>query len=562
MLTHLSIRNLTTVDTLDLDLSAGNTALTGETGAGKSVLLGAIAMIAGDRADADRVRHGQDKADITATFDVSKLAKVQQWLADHELDNQELTIRRVISRDGRSKAFINGVSSPLTLLKQLTPLLIHIHSQHEHQRLDNEQYQLSLLDYFADLAGPAAQLRQISRDWRASNQQLNSLINDEQAGEGSQLLQYQLQELDALELLPDEVTQLEAELKLLSSADESIIDADALNQLLSGSDFEQPNLESMLARAIGLAEQLQTKGANVDNLHRCLNDSLISAQEASSEAQHLSQQLTADPQRLALVEQRLGAIYDVARKHRVLPEQLTEHHQSLLLQQSALSQNAEQIAALEIELDALYQDWLSLATKVHKQRKQQAKHLNVAVEACLNKLGMEGAKFDVSLDQAQCPTPRDQGVSTISFGLATSPAAPVKPVGKVASGGELSRISLALQTVTQAVGNVPTMIFDEVDAGIGGETGHVVGELLAELGKHGQVIAVTHLAQVAAKAAQQLFIGKELIEGIATTSLQYVDGEHRISEIARMMGTTGTAIGDSKGVNNGNALAKALLEGA
>ncbi len=553
MLTHLSIRNLTTVDSLDLDLHTGTTALTGETGAGKSVLLGAIAMIAGERADADRVRHGQAKADISATFDVSSLPSVNAWLDEHELiDGDQLTLRRVINKDGRSKAFINGVSSPISLLKQLTPSLVHIHSQHEHTRLDNEQYQLALLDHFADLDQDAGRVKQISRDWRARNQQLAALMQQEHTGNGHQLLQYQLQELDALELGADELSLLEAELKVLSSADEAILDTEALNQLFDGSDFEQPSLEAMLAKALSLSDQLANRGIDVSNLSSCLNDGLIAVQEAARETQILGERLEADPQRLAVVEQRLGVIYDVARKHRVLPEQLNEHHQTLLEQQAALSQNADQVKALQLELDALNQDWQAAASKLHKQRAQQAKHLSKAVEQCLAKLGMQGARFEVQIELTDSPSPRDQGVTHIRFALATSPAAPAKPVGKVASGGELSRISLALQTVTQAAGNVPTMIFDEVDSGIGGETGHIVGELLAELGSHSQVLAVTHLAQVAAKASQQVSIGKQLVNDIATTQLKYVDADERIQEIARMMGTSSA--------EDGSTLAKALLE--
>jgi len=544
MLTQLSIRNFTTVEHLDLDLAPNATALTGETGAGKSVLLGAIGMIAGDRTDTDRIRHGQSKADISATFAIKNLNNVNQWLIEHELQDTdqhetgELIIRRVINKDGRSKAFINGVSCPLNLLKQLAPMLVHIHSQHEHQRLNASNYQLGMLDHFADLSDDADRVKQLYRDWRSASQQLNELqanIKDDATG---QLLQYQLQELDALQLQERELSQLEAELKVLSSADEAIIDAQALIQILAGDSYDEPQLDNALLRAEQLAQQLNDKGADTANLISCINEALIAVQEAANEVKLVAQGLESNPQRLSEVEQRLNSIYDIARKHRVNPDQLADHHARLHAQHAAITDSEQTITHLESKLDSLQQDWHQAAVKLHANRIKQAAHLNKCVIEILDKVGMQGTQFHCKLESNESAQPREQGITDISFTIAPSPSAPLKPISKVASGGELSRISLALQTVTQAAGNVPTMIFDEVDSGIGGETGHAVGTMLADLGSHSQLLSVTHLAQVAAKAHQQLVISKSLHNEVATTSIRHVEGEDRIREIARMMGAS------------------------
>jgi len=557
MLTQLSIRNFTTVEHLDLDLAPNSTALTGETGAGKSVLLGAIGMIAGDRTDVDRIRHGQSKADISATFNISHLTKVKQWLDDHELQddehqgNGELIIRRVINKDGRSKAFINGISCPLSLLKQLAPMLVHIHSQHEHQRLSNTGYQLNMLDHFADLNSDAERVKLLCKEWRTTNQALSELQKHVQDDATGQLLQYQLQELDALQLQEGELGELEAELKVLSSADEAIIDADALAQILTGDSYDELQLDSTLMRAAQLAQQLNDKGVNTDNLSSCINEALIAVQEAGNEIKLVSQGLESDPQRLSQVEQRLNSIYDIARKHRVNPDQLAEHHQQLSNQQLAIVDSAQAISRLESQLDSLQQDWHQVALKLHDSRTKQAKHLEKRVIEVLEKVGMQGVQFSCHLQTQDSSMPREQGVTEICFMMSPSASTPLKPVSKVASGGELSRISLALQTVTQSAGNVPTMIFDEVDSGIGGETGHVVGSMLAELGHHSQLLAVTHLAQVAAKAHQQLVISKSMQQDLATTTIVQVDQEARIREIARMMGASNA--------EEGSEIAKQLL---
>lgn len=550
MLSQLSIDNYAIAEHLDIELHPGMTVVTGETGAGKSIMLDALGLAIGDRADAGIVRHGADKTEIHACFDISAIAAAQRWLSDNDrlLDEQQCMLRRVISKEGRSRAWINGQPATLAELKALGSLLVDIHSQHAHQSLLKKDSHRRILDAFAG----ADQLATEVRDLAAQYQQKSAELQRKQsaADEGSaqaQLLRYQLDELEQLALGEGELEQLEQEQKQLANAEQMLANS---HKALGICREEENNLEQLLQRCLNAVQDTPVKTSALEAAESLLDSALIQVQEAGSELQQHIDSVEMNPERLAEVEARLDSIYTVARKHKIQAEQLSVLQQSLNEELMALVGNDEDISQLQQDCEQLQSEWHNHSSKLSSERSKAAKKLQKAVEAQLSALSMANCRFEVALPPRSNSDSREgepsihpHGAEEPEFLISTNPGSPAAALNKIASGGELSRISLTIQVITARVMAVPTVVFDEVDVGIGGATAEVVGELLHQLGQQSQVLCVTHQAQVACKGDQHMRVQKYSDKKQVSTALEQLNEPSKIDEIARMLG--GIAITDN-----------------
>lgn len=537
MLTHLSIQNFTLVDHLDLDLKPGMTVITGETGAGKSIVLDALGQTLGDRADGQRVRSGAQRADISASFDISKIKAANKWLQEHDLQLDdtpaECLLRRVINTEGKSRSFINGQPVTLQQLRLLGEMLIDIHSQHEHQSLLLKDTHRRLLDEFAGQTELAQQVRQAFREWHSRLEHYTNLRdNAAEVSARYQLLSYQVQELEQLGLQTNELELLESEQRTLANAEEILRGSQQLAAICGDDD---QGLSISMHRALHILRDMPEKTTALQEAEQLLISAQIQVEEAQREIDHHIDGFSLDPARLLEVETRLSTIYDIARKHRIHPEQLPE----LIAQ---LSNELEQLQGGDAKLDMLAQQvadaqrqFRELAERLSTQRQKAGLKLAKQVNVQLQTLAMENARLLVSLIPLT-DKPGLHGLEEVEFLISTNPGQPPRPLGKVASGGELSRISLAIQVITAQTSATPTLVFDEVDVGIGGATADVVGNLLRQLGEKGQVICVTHLAQVASKGHQHLQVSKTASKTSAESTLVALDGDAKVEEIARMLG--------------------------
>ena len=531
MLSHISISNYTIVSSLEMEFSRGMTVITGETGAGKSIMLDALGLCLGDRADPKAVRPGSDRAEIAASFDISDIPAAGAWLASRDLaGDDECLLRRVITAEGRSRAYINGSSSTLQDCAELGALLIDIHSQHAHQSLLRKPVQRALLDAFAGHLPLTAQVEQAASDWLRCQRELELLTGsaDEHAAR-AQLLAYQVEELDELALQAGELQELEAEQKLLTNAEQILESAHAALALCE----EQ---ESGTRQALQLLSGDTHVGQAVQDARELLDSAAIQVSEARSEIQRHIDAVEVDPERLDTVQRRLEAIYDVARKHRVMPEEVSAVHQRLQEELDALAGSEERINALQTEMAELANAYRASAGKLGKQRARAAKKLVKQTQELLASLAMAQCTLEVALTAREGDAPHPHGMEDIEFLISTNPGAAPQPLGKIASGGELSRISLAIQVVTASGGTVPSMVFDEVDVGIGGAVAEVVGKLLRDLAASAQVLCVTHLPQVAAQGHQHLQVTKQSSKKQVETRLTALQDEGKVEEIARMLG--------------------------
>lgn len=536
MLLHISVQNYAIVDHLDLELHEGMSVITGETGAGKSIMLDALSLTLGARTDSSVVRPGADKADILSSFDVALIPEAQQWLKERDLANeQQCILRRVITREGRSRAYINGTPCPLADLKALGELLIDIHSQHEHQSLLKTDTHRRLLDEFAGATEHSRAVQSLAQRWRNSQQQLQQLsANEEEQRARRQLLTYQLEELDTLAVNSGEVEQLEQEHKSLSNS-ESLLDN--CRQIIDTcSDNDNSNILGILASLLQRANAISAAPQAFRQATELLASAQIQIEEAVSEFNDFVDHFDADPQRQQWIEERLDSIYTLARKHRVLPEQLHELQAQLQTELEGLDAGDASLEHLQQAAALLVNEYTEKAQALSKLRNKAAKKLANAVMQQLHMLGMPDGQFSVTLQTSEATTPSAQGLEHIEFLVSANPGQPLRGLAKVASGGELSRISLAIQVITAQTSRVPTLVFDEVDVGIGGPTAEIVGQLLRQLGETGQVLTVTHLPQVAAQGHQHLFVYKERKQKSTHTAVKLLTHEQRIEEVARMLG--------------------------
>jgi DNA repair protein RecN (Recombination protein N) len=529
------VSNYAIAERVDLHFSKGMTALTGETGAGKSIVLDALSLAMGGRADAGAVRHGAKRADITASFDISRIPIARQWLEEHELDDKDdCILRRTISKDGRSKAFINGQPCPLSQLKDLGGLLMDIHSQHQHQSLLQKDTHRKLLDEFSGAEDLAEQTRDAWKAWHRTSQKLEKRRqNADEAEAKLQLLRYQVEELDRLALGDGEQEALEQEQAQLSQAD-AVLHSSHQAALLCTED--ETSAADLVRQALQQLEQLPVDVPALADTIQMLTEAQIQISEAGDNLRHFVEDYEADPARLAEVEERLSAIYQMARKHRITPEELPELHQRMSNELEELDGGEGSLEQLEAEQQALRKRFDELAGQLTAKREQAAAELDQRIAQELAQLSMPSVQFVTKLGHNNNDEPAPHGMEDVEFLVSANPGQPARPLAKVASGGELSRISLAIQVVVAQTSTTPTLVFDEVDVGIGGGTAEVVGRLLRSLGNNGQVLCVTHLPQVAAQCHQHLFVSKFTEQDATFSRIETLDDQGRISEVARMLG--------------------------
>ncbi len=536
MLIHLAVNNFAIVEHLDIELQQGMTVITGETGAGKSIMLDALGLALGDRADSGVVRPGSDKADILASFDLAEIPEARSWLAQRDLDQDgPCILRRVITAEGRSRAYINGSPCPQADLKAIGELLIDIHSQHEHQSLLKTDTHRRLLDEFAGASELARQVQLAAQRWRQTSQELERLSsNNSEQRARHQLLSYQIEELENLALGDNELEQLEQEHRTLSNAEQLLAACRQVLDLCSESDAG--NVLSALTTSLQRLTTFPGQSGAIHETTNLLASAQIQIEEAVGELNRFLDHFDADPQRQQLLEERLDAIYSLARKHRIKPQELTSLQQQLLEELEGLNAGDQAAEQLQSEMSAFARHFQEKAVELSHIRQSAASRLSSAVEREMQRLGMPGGRLSIQLHAADSSAPHPSGLEQVEFLVSANPGQPLKALSKVASGGELSRISLAIQVITAQTSRVPTLVFDEVDVGIGGPTAEVVGQLLRQLGEHGQVLTVTHLPQVAAQGHQHLFVHKERGSSETRTAVSTLDNNGRVEEIARMLG--------------------------
>ncbi len=536
MLSQLTIRNYAIVEALDLELQGGMTVVSGETGAGKSIMLDALALALGARAESGTVRAGAERAEVTAAFNLSTIPEAQHWLQKNELEQEgDCYLRRVITREGRSRCYINGRPSPIAAVRELGQFLVDIHGQHEHQRLLKKEHHRSLLDAFAGADDLASEVSAQYRRWRKLATELHRLTEQsEEQTARVQLLGYQLEELEQLALAEGELEDLEQAQKLLASAGE--IQHTGYRLLQLSCDGEEDNCLQRLHQCQQLLAQLNNDAPALAQVAEMLSTAQIQIEEAGHEMRHFLNGVELNPERQQEVEERLSAIYDIARKHRLLPEQLPAFQQALREELHGLSRSDEELAQLEVEVRRARQAYLASAGQLTGKRTAAADRLNTAVDQQLHALGMTAASFKVALQPMAEAQLGATGQEEVEFLISTNKGQPAKPLAKIASGGELSRISLAIQVITAQSASTPTLVFDEVDVGIGGAIAEVVGRLLRALGERSQILCVTHQPQVASQGHQHLFVSKKASRDNTNTRIDQLDDERRIHEVARMLG--------------------------
>ena len=536
MLRNLQIRDLAIIDAVEIDFAAGLTVLTGETGAGKSILVDALELLGGGRAGAEVVRAGAERADLSASVDISRVGgELRHVLEEQSIPHEgELLLRRVIGTDGRSRAWINGQSVPVTVLRAVGELLFDIHGQHEFQSLMRSNSQRELLDEFGQLESQVGQVRATHASWLAL---MNRSVTAEAAASDRHarldLLRYQVQELDALRLLEGEITALNEERMRIANSGKLAQSARAALEDLYES--EQGNAHQLLARAATALRTAGTMDAQLAALHPTVDEVAERVQEVAHSLSHYLESLEFDPARQETVERRLANIEELARKHRVEPPDLLAWHGALQRELAGMENAAADLGSLRAQVASAMAAYQEQARKLTVARAGAARALAAAVARRMQELGMAGGHFVVDVSPLESAEPATHGADRVEFRVSTNPGQPPRAVAKIASGGELARLSLAVQ-VCCARTAAPCMVFDEIDAGIGGAVAEIVGRELRGLGTGAQALCVTHLAQVACQGHQHVRVAK-LTDGRSTRiSVTALAGEARIEEIARMLG--------------------------
>ncbi len=543
MLSHIHLRNFAIIENLDLELKAGMTALTGETGAGKSILIDAIGLVLGDRAESGVVRHGAEKAEITLTVDIDDTPTAQQWLVKQDLldeGDDDCILRRVITSKGKSRAWINGTPCNLGMLRQLGEQLVDIHGQHEHQSLMKKNMQRQLLDDYAKNDGLITQTSKAFYTWKKLNDRMISLSEKSSEHQAKlDLLRFQTQELNELQLSEGEANNLDEEHARLSNAGELLTSTSKSVSLLYDSDDQ--SIYSNINDILSLLEGASELDENLREPLNILQNAQIQIQEVADSLRRYHDSVGLDPERLDWVNNRMTTLHDLSRKHKTRPDSLFNKWQDLLLELKTLDSDEYNIDALEEKLAEQKTNYLTISNELSISRQKSAKKLSIGVSKAMQELGMEGGKFTITFkDKEQFSA---SGMDDIEFTVSANPGQPLKPLIKVASGGELSRISLAIQMIAAQRLTLPALIFDEVDSGIGGGIAEVVGQQLRKLGKGRQVLCVTHLPQVASQAHNHFKVTKIKGTDSTSTGILILNKDQRIQETARMMG--GIEITDS-----------------
>jgi DNA repair protein RecN (Recombination protein N) len=538
MLTHLQIRDFAIIDAVELEVRPGLTVLTGETGAGKSILVDALQLLAGGRAGVEIVRHGAERAEVAATFELANAPReLRQWLEEQSLagTGAELLVRRVVGADGRSRAYMNGQSVAVQLLREAGGILVDIHGQHEFQSLTRSGAQRELLDVYGDLGPLTGQVGIAHRVWlELLNRTLDLESKARDRDARLELLRYQVQELHSLRLKDGEIAGLTEEHARL--ANRGRLAAGAQSALGELYESEASSAHAAIARALQALRGLAALDAKLAPLLAPLEESAIQIREAARELERYGETLEVDTARQDQVERRLAAIEDLARKHRVAPGELGQRLQQLQAELEALERADLDLATLRRDLAAALQTYSEQAQGLSARRRTAARELSREISARLQTLGMSGGRFEAEVTQNGNSDPAAHGIDQIEFRVSANPGSPPRALAKVASGGELARLSLAVQVSCSASGGGRCMVFDEVDAGIGGAVAEIVGRELRTLGEGGQVLCVTHLPQVASQAHHHLRVTK-LTDGRTTRiAVAELTGDERVEELARMLG--------------------------
>ena len=534
MLTSLTIRNYAIIDELELEFAGGMTTLTGETGAGKSILLGALGLVLGDRADSGSIKQSCDHADITAAFDTRTIIAASDWLSEHELDqDDECLLRRRVSRDGRSRAFINGSPVNVQTLREFGELLIDIHGQHEHQSLMKPAAQRELLDEYANHQSLLDAVAECFEQLKETESLLKQLQQDTTDRDNRiDLLRFQTQELDALALTENEYAELNEKHSRMANA-EKITGAlyQAVNALYTD---DEANILSRLSQHISALEEIAELDSDIQPAVEMMQEASVQLEECVSLLRSSADDIEHDPAELTAIEQRIQTILDLARKHRVEPDQLPVVHEQLGTELNDIAHSDERLKELGEQYRELEQRYKDFAQKLSASRHRAATRLNAEITAAMQTLGMKGGQFAIEV-HSNNDAPSAQGIDKIEFTVSANTGQACKPLARVASGGELARISLAIQMITASQCKIPTMIFDEVDSGVGGGIAEIVGKQLRLLGKSNQVICITHLPQVASQAHQHLRVQKQSKKQRTQTNVYPLNSSERIEEIARML---------------------------
>ena len=533
MLEQLSIQNFAITREIEWELHQGFHVITGETGAGKSILFDALLLCLGGRGDAKLVRPDCDKATIAANFSVKAIPAAKAWLQEHELDSEdECVITRMLHKDGRSRQTINGVACPQQLVRDLSQILLNVCGQHEHQRLVKREHQRGFLDTFAVHPEKLNAMKTLFVQWQTVNEELSEIREQQNNQARLALLQFQVTELAELQLQPNEYDDLSQQQHRLANAESLMQTCHASLGLLRDDDVT----------ALGLINQCETslavfsEEATLANAAGLLNHAGILIEEASDEIRHFLDKVNLDPKSLQQVEDRLAKLHDIARKHHIKPAQLPELFENLQSEFDNLTYANERITALEKELAEIAKRYTLAAKAVFDSREKAAKKLSEKVTQIIRTLGMPHGQFEVRCTWQANATPSESGLDSIEFYITANPGVPAQPIAKTASGGELSRLCLAIQVCNAKAVDTPTLLFDEVDVGIGGSTAQIVGQLLRELGEQVQIICVTHQPQVVALAHHHYQVSKHSTKNSTETSLQLLEGEARVKELARMLG--------------------------
>jgi len=534
LLTDIHIRNLVVIEEASADFKEGLTVITGETGSGKSVFLQALALALGSKADAQMIRNGKERASITATFSLAAGSRALSFLKAHQLEQKnECILRRIINRDARSRAFCNETPITLATLEQLGRLLVDIHAQHAGRRMVDSSTQRQQLDTYGKLEKEVITVRNAFQEWKSVSEQLSSMDNSGANKARKELLEYQILELESANLDNDELSSIESDYKILAKSDSYIASLKEANSILSG---DEASVIAGLRSVIRHISQMTAEVPAAANLSCLLEQAQVSTEEAARELNQLGNSLNQDPERLSYLDDRLRDLHALSRKHGIELQKLNEKHASLQNELRSLTSEGMTAQSLIKNLVACREKFDAAANVLSQARTKVRARMCKEITKKLRQLDMPYAKFETSIQPMADQSPHASGVDQVEFLVSTNPESNLGTLGKIASGGELSRINLAVQSSTAAHSKVPCVIYDEVDTGIGGDTANTVGKNLLLVSRHCQVICITHSPQVAGAGSSHLLMEKKIVDGQSSAQVKTVNGKSRESEISRMLG--------------------------
>jgi len=534
MLRSLQIRNFAIIDEIDITFKDDMTVLTGETGAGKSILIDALSLVLGERGSSNLIRNKEKRAEYTAEFEITNNKNALNWLVEKSLENEnECILRRTISPDGKSRSFINGNTVNLQSLKSLGELLVDIHGQHFHQSLCKKNVQRDLLDHFGGLSDTKNKIKRIFNEWRTLSDQLTEMIeNDKNKADRIDLLSFQSKELNELALSSGEYDSLNSEFKKINNIEKINRGINSLIDCLQSNEIT--NVEQMLSDSIKNIDTLATFDNSLEETKNLLSEAEINVSEAIGNLSRYGESIDYDNQKSREIEERINSIISLSRKHRADPDELIDIKIQIEKELDALNHSQTSIEEIQKNMNDLRKEYDDLSIKLTRMRVESAKKLSGLVADSMNELGMTGGIFKVEITPSRNIS--QHGNDDITFQISANPGQKPQPISNVASGGELSRMSLAIQVITSNGTNIPTMIFDEVDSGIGGAIAEVVGKKLKDLSQNKQVLCVTHLAQVASKGSSHIRINKLTDNKKTKIFASKLNSDERVEEIARMIG--------------------------